>query len=82
MKFNNTFNEYVATVFKDRMKELGISGNRFVEENADFSTRPTLRRILSGKRGGSNINTIAHYADLLGLELIIRPKQNNDGTDN
>lgn len=76
-KFKNDFPDYVAKVFKERLKEMGLSQNRFVNTHVEFANRPTLTRILRGD-GGSNIATVAHYADMLGLEIIIRKKQ----TDN
>ena len=72
-KFKNDFAKYVAEAFTERLNELGLSKNRFINTFADITNRPTLTRILQG-RGGSNIETIAHYADLLGLEIIIRKK--------
>lgn len=75
------FPEYVSKVFKARLKELGLSQNRCVEEIADFSTRPTLRRIIRG-HGSTNINTLAYFCEKLGLEIIIRPKeQDNEDKD-
>lgn len=76
-KFQNDFPKYVAQVFKERLKELGLSQYRFINDNVEFANRPTLTRILRGD-GGSNIATVAHYADMLGLEIIIRPKQKED----
>lgn len=77
----NDFPEYVAKVFKERLNELGISQYRFINEYAELTNRPTLTRILRGS-GSSSIMTIAHYADLLGLEIIIRPKrQDNEDKD-
>lgn len=75
--FQNDFSRYVAETFNHRLKELGLSKNRFVNTHIEFTNRPTLMRILRGE-GGANINTVAHYADLLGLEIIIRPKTNPD----
>lgn len=76
-KFKNDFADYVAQTFNKRLKELGLSKFRFINENNEFSNRPTLTRILRGD-GGSNITTVAHYAEMLGLEIIIRPKQTED----
>lgn len=73
-KFENGFAKYIAEKFKERLKELGMTQYKFVNSQPDYTNHPTLRRILKGE-GGSNIETIAHYADLLGLELIIRKKQ-------
>ena len=79
-KFQNDFPDYVAKTFKDCIAELGMSQHRFVNENIEFTNRPTLSRILRGD-GGSNIMTVAHYADLLGLEIIIRKKQDKDNEE-
>lgn len=76
-KFKNDFPDYVAKAFKKRLKEKGLSQYRFVNEHTECTNRPTLMNILRGANG-TNISTLAHYADLLGLEIIIRPKQ----TDN
>ena len=73
-KFKNDFPQYVAEKFKERLNELGISQYKFVNTYADLTNRPTLQRIMRGV-GGSSIDTVAHYADLLGLELIIRKKE-------
>lgn len=75
VNFESDFHKYVSRVFKSRLKELGISANRFIYDNADYANRPTLQRILAG-RGSSNINTVAHYAGLLGLEFVLRDKEN------
>lgn len=73
MKHDNDFPHYVAAVFKDRLKKLGISQYKFLNTYADLAGRPTLTRIMHA-HGGTNIKTLAHYADLLGLEIVIRPK--------
>ena len=79
--FKNDFPKYVASVFKARLKELGLSQYRFVNERTEYANRPTLTRILRGD-GSSSISTIAHYADMLGMEIIIRPKeQDNEDKD-
>lgn len=71
--FNNNFPEYVANVFKDRLQELGLSQYKFIG-SAEHTNQPTLTRMLKA-RGSTNIKTLAHYAEKLGLEIIIRPKQ-------
>lgn len=77
MKFKNHFPDYVAKVFNERIRELGMSKYFFLNKYADLANRPTLTRILRGN-GGTNIATIAHYAELLGLEIVIRPKKKKD----
>lgn len=74
MKFKTDFPRYVADKFNERLEELGMSKYKFVHSNSDYTTHPTLNRILRGD-GSSNMNTVAHYADLLGLEIIIRKKE-------
>lgn len=73
--FKNNAAQYVADVFKKRLRELGLSQTRFVSEYAEFTNRPTLSRLLKGYTGTS-ISTIAHYANLLGLEIKIVKKEN------
>lgn len=74
-KFKNDFPDYVAQTFKDRIKELGLSQNRFVNMYAEFTNRPTLQRILRGE-GSASMATVAHYANLLGLEIKFVKKEN------
>ena len=73
--FKNDMAEYVADIFKKRLRELGLSQTRFVSEYAEFTNRPTLYRILRG-HGSTSISTVAHYANLLGLEIKIVKKEN------
>lgn len=73
-KFKNDFSKYVAEKFNERLKELGMSRYRFINSNPDYTNHPTLTRMLQGK-GGTYAETVAHYADLLGLEIIIRKKE-------
>ena len=73
-KFKNDFPKYVAEKFNERLKELGMSRYKFINTYADYTNHPTLTRMLRGI-GGTNIETIAHYAELLGLEIIIRKKE-------
>lgn len=78
MNNNNKFNKYVAKVFTDRLKELGVSRYRVQTAHMDTVTRETFARVCRGN-GGCNINTLAHYCDILGLEIIIKNKE--DGID-
>lgn len=73
-RFKNDFSQYVAEKFKERLQELGLSQYKFIMSNPDYTNHPTLRRMLQGK-GGTYAETVAHYADLLGLEIIIRKKE-------
>lgn len=72
-------NEYVGEQFRKRMEELDISIYRFTENLRDASSRPTFRRIMKGD-GNTRLDSIAYYADLLGLEVIIRPKESVEAT--
>ena len=76
-KSNTGFERYVADVFCDRFAELGITQTKFLEDGGNKITHPTLCRVLNG-HGGANINTIHTIADMLGLEIIIRPKQQDN----
>lgn len=73
--FKNDAAEYVADVFKKRLRELGLSQTRFISEYAEFTNRPTLYRILRAN-AATSISTVAHYANLLGLEIKIVKKGN------
>lgn len=71
----NDFPEHVAKVFQERLKELGMSRYRFIR-SFPVTNQGTLERILTGV-GSTNIQTLAYYADCLGLEVIIRKKEEN-----
>lgn len=73
MNIKNDFPKYVAEIFTERLKELGKSKYRFVRENP-IVNQPTLDRLLRGE-GSTNIKTMAYYAEVLGLEVIIRKKR-------
>lgn len=79
-KFENDFPKYVSRVFKERLKQKGMSQYRFINEHAEAANRGTLRNILRGSYA-TNITTLAHYADLLGLDIIIRPKEQDNEID-
>lgn len=68
---------YVAQTFKARMKELGMSQYRFCKENPNVVKRMTLTRILREDKGGCSFSTFVAYADLLGLEIKLVPKDEN-----
>lgn len=73
-KQNSGFERYVAEVFCKRFYELNISQQQLLDDTGNKITAPTLSRILNGC-GGTNINNVAAVAEMLGLEIIIRPKQ-------
>lgn len=77
-KFKNDAAKKVAAAFNSRLAELGMSKYKFLNYHADASTRHTLTRILRGEVS-SSICTVAHYADMLGLEIKIVKK--NDGKE-
>lgn len=76
-KRNTGFEKYVADVFCERIYELDITQTQLLEDTGNKVSAPSLSRVLNG-HGGTNINTIATIADMLGLEIIIRPKQEED----
>lgn len=81
-RYNTKFERYVADVFCDRLDELDITQLQLIERTGNKISQPSLSRVLKGS-SASNINTIATVADMLGLEIIIRPKQTEeDETEN
>lgn len=75
----NDFPQYAAEIFRERLKELGMSRYRFIRE-FPVSNQGTLERILNGM-GGTNVQTMAHYCECIGLELIIQKKKDNESED-
>lgn len=71
---NQYLQKYISDTLKDRMEELGFSQYRLLQDNPSTTNEVTLRNILRGS-WSTNIHTLAHYCDLLGLEIIIRPKK-------
>lgn len=71
------FEQYVADVFGEVFNEMNISQTQLIEKTGGKITQSTLSRVLNG-HGGTNINNVAAVADMLGLEIIIRPKQEED----
>lgn len=69
----NDVAKYFAEVLKQQMKELNMSRYRLVKENIDTINPMTLKRILNG-HNATGISTLAHYADILGLEIKIVKK--------
>lgn len=69
----NDFPKYVSKVFRERIEELGMSRYRFIRE-FPLANQGTLQRILYGD-GSTNIQTLAHYLDCVGLEMVIRKKK-------
>ena len=70
---NNDFPKYAADVFRERLKELGMTKYRFVRE-FPVGNQGTLQRILDGV-GSTNVQTMAYYLDCVGLELTIQKKK-------
>lgn len=79
-KHNKGFEKYAAEVFCNKMRELDITQTQLLANTGNKVSVPTLSRVLNGN-GGSNINTISAVADMLGLEIIIRPKQTEENED-
>lgn len=69
----NDFPKYAADVFRERLKELGMSKYRFVRE-FPVGNQGTLQRILDGV-GSTNVQTMVYYLDCVGLELTIQKKK-------
>lgn len=79
-KYRANFARHVADIFCDRMEELGLYPALITDNNKGKITAPTLRRVLNGA-GGTNINTLAIVADLLDMEIIIRPRPKQKDTE-
>lgn len=71
------FEQYVADMLSERFNELNVTQSQLIEESGNKVTQATFSRILNGN-GGANINNVAAIADMLGLEIIIRPKQTEE----
>lgn len=71
------FNEYVAKTLCTRIFELDTSAAEVARKSNDAITPSTMSRILNGV-GSTSINTLAIVADLLDMEIIIRPKQKDN----
>lgn len=76
-KHNKGFEQYVSEVFCEAFNSLNISQTQLIEETGSKVTQSTFSRVLNGC-GGANINNVAAIADMLGLEIIIRPKQTDE----
>lgn len=76
-KQNKGFEQYVAEVFCNRFNEMDVTQTKLIEDTGRKVTPATLSRVLKGN-GGANINNVATIADMLGLEIIIRPKREED----
>lgn len=79
-KQNKGFEQYVADVLCERFNELNVTQTQLIEESGNKVTQATFSRVLNGN-GGANINNVAAIADMLGLEIIIRPKQTEEYED-
>lgn len=80
MEEKQDYNQYVAEVFAKRLDDLGMTRYRFIRTNP-IANQATLERMLYG-RGGVNFNTVAKYADMLGLKLVFQVKDETDETYN
>lgn len=80
-RYKNNFDRVVAEVFGERLNELGITQMQLIEKTGNKVTQPTLSRLLNC-RGATSINTMATVADMLGLEIIFRPKQKEENEEN
>lgn len=76
-KENHDILKYVADVIKNRLAELGMTKYRFVKDNPDVVNTLTLHNMLNCKYA-PYLTTVAEYCDRLGLEIIIRPKQDEN----
>ena len=76
-KEKHDIQKYVADVIKTRLAELGMTQYRFVKDNPDVVNALTLHNMLNCKYAPYLI-TVSEYCDRLGLEIIIRPKQDED----
>lgn len=76
-KQNKGFEQYVSEVFCEAFNNMNVSQTQLIEETGNKITQTTFSRVLNGY-GGTNINNVAVIADMLGLEIIIRPKQTED----
>lgn len=65
----------IAKAMKNRLKELGLSQLRFIEQ-FPYGNRPTLRRILLGY--SASTATVDKYLGAMGLEFKIVKKNMND----
>lgn len=63
---------YIADKMNKRLKEIGLSKNRFVDQ-FEYGNRPTLWRIFKGYN--SSIVTVQRYLNAMGLELKVVPKE-------
>lgn len=78
-KPSKDYSKYIADSFAQRLNDLGITRYRFLRNNPG-ANQATLDRMLYG-RGGTSFNTVAYYADMLGLELVFKLKEQNDETE-
>lgn len=71
---NEEFQKYIGKTFTDRLNELGLNKNKFATKNNLYKEHNTILRVFNGT-GGCTMSTILKYAELLDLEIIIRPKE-------
>lgn len=74
------FNEYVAKTLCDRIFELDTTAAEVARNSKNSITQATLSRVLNGV-GNTSINSLAIVANLLDMEIIIRPKQTDKNED-
>lgn len=73
------FNEYAGRVFKERMKQLGLTKYRFHKDNKDITSMPTLMNVLAGKE--TRTKTLVDYCERLGLKMEIVQKDRTTNDD-
>lgn len=74
------FYKNAADIFNERLNELGMSRYRFMMRNGVFHKNATYSRAFSGEEG-YNVSTLIEIADLLGLDVVFKMKDNNESND-
>lgn len=75
MKRDNTAVRRIFSIIEERMKGMNVSFYR-INRDLDISDI-TLKRLRRGI-GGCNVNTIARIAEYLGMELVLKQKEENE----
>lgn len=70
---------YVADELNKRLKDLGITRYRLVADANLHTKTANIQKLLAGKTPG-NFSKVASLADLLGLEIVFRPKLSKEET--
>lgn len=73
MKPQEFFKE-AAEIFNERLKELGITRYRLMMRNNVFHKNATYSRILNGE-GGYNVSNLIELADMLGLDVVFKERE-------